>query len=78
MNADVMFSSKTDNWATPPEFFKELDKEFHFNLDPAADEFNHKCDRYFTIAENGLLEDWGGGEFRVLQSPIWTGDRKVG
>ena len=60
MNADVMFSSKTDNWATPPEFFKELDKEFHFNLDPAADEFNHKCDRYFTIAENGLLQDWGG------------------
>lgn len=55
-----MFSSKTDNWATPPEFFKELDKEFHFNLDPAADEFNHKCDRYFTIAENGLLQDWGG------------------
>ena len=60
MNADVMFSSKTDNWATPPEFFKELDKEFHFNLDPAADEFNHKCDRYFTIAENGLLQEWGG------------------
>ena len=55
-----MFSSKTDNWATPPEFFKELDKEFHFNLDPAADEFNHKCDRYFTIAENGLLQEWGG------------------
>ncbi len=61
MNTDVMFSSKTDNWATPPEFFKELDKEFHFNLDPAADEFNHKCDRYFTIAENGLLQEWGGG-----------------
>ncbi len=60
MNTDVMFSSKTDNWATPPEFFKELDKEFHFNLDPAADEFNHKCDRYFTIAENGLLQEWGG------------------
>ena len=69
MNTDVMFSSKTDNWATPPEFFKELDKEFHFNLDPAADEFNHKCDRYFTIAENGLLQEWGGGNSVFCNPP---------
>ncbi len=59
MNTDVMFSRKTDNWATPPEFFLELDKEFHFDLDPAADDINHKCDRYFTVAEDGLLQEWG-------------------
>ena len=29
-----MFSSNTDLWATPQDFFDELDKEFHFNLDP--------------------------------------------
>ena len=60
MNTDVMFSSKTDAWATPKAFFRELDEEFHFNLDPCADEFNHKCDRYFTVKENGLSQDWGG------------------
>lgn len=60
MNTEVMFSSKTDSWATPADFFRELDEEFHFNLDPCADEYNHKCDRYFTIKENGLLQDWGG------------------
>lgn len=60
LNTDVMFSSKTDNWATPPDFFRELDKEFHFDLDPAADDTNHKCDKYFTVAEDGLSQDWGG------------------
>ena len=61
MNTDVMFSSKSDQWATPIDFFRELDAEFHFNLDPAADENNHKCDTYFTVKENGLLQSWGGG-----------------
>lgn len=60
MNTDVMFSSKTDNWATPQDFFDELNREFHFDLDPAADNNNHKCDNYFTIAENGLLQSWNG------------------
>lgn len=26
----VMFSSKTDNWATPQEFFNKLDAEIRF------------------------------------------------
>lgn len=30
-NIDVMYSSKTDQWATPDDFFRELDQEFHFN-----------------------------------------------
>lgn len=60
MNTDVMFSSKTDNWATPQDFFDKLNQEFHFGLDPAADENNHKCDRYYTIKENGLFQSWGG------------------
>ena len=77
MNTEVMFSSKTDSWATPADFFRELDEEFHFNLDPCADEYNHKCDRYFTIKENGLLQDWGG-QLRFLQSPLWPRNRKMG
>ena len=32
MNTDVMFSSKTDNWATPQDFFDELNREFGFTL----------------------------------------------
>ena len=55
-----LFSSKTDEWSTPQEFFDELDKEFHFTLDPSANDNNHKCVKYFTEKKNGLLQDWQG------------------
>ena len=60
MKTDVMFSSKTDQWATPQDFFDKLNKEFAFTLDPCADENNHKCCKYFTKEEDGLLQDWAG------------------
>lgn len=55
-----LFSSKTDMWATPQKFFDELDKEFHFTLDPCATPENAKCTRFFTQSENGLIQNWGG------------------
>lgn len=67
MNTKTLFSSKTDKWATPQTFFDELNREFDFNLDPCADETNHKCEKYFTEEENGLLQDWGGR--RVFCNP---------
>lgn len=54
----VLFSSQKDNWSTPIDLFNELDQEFNFTLDPCADEFNHKCKKYFTLEDNGLLKDW--------------------
>ena len=54
----VLFSSKKDNWETPQYLFDILDQEFHFTLDPCSDEFNHKCNKYFTEKENGLIQDW--------------------
>lgn len=62
MNNEVMFSSNTDNWSTPQHVFDELNDEFHFNLDPCADNQNHKCDKFYTKEDNGLLQDWGGDE----------------
>ena len=60
MNMDVMFSSKTDQWSTPQDFYDSLDREFSFTLDPCADALNHKCNRYFTKEIDGLIQDWGG------------------
>ena len=60
MNKEVMFSSATDNWATPQDFFDELNAEFHFDLDVCADEINHKCDRYYTKEQDGLTMPWKG------------------
>lgn len=56
----VHFSSASDAWATPPEFFNGLLPEFVFALDVCANDDNAKCDRYFTIAENGLAQEWSG------------------
>ncbi len=67
MNRDLMFSSKTDNWATPQDFFDELNKEFKFTLDPCASDENHKCEKYYTAESNGLLQNWGG--HRVFCNP---------
>ena len=72
MNTDLMFSSKTDQWATPQDFFDSLNSEFHFDLDPCADEYNHKCEKYFTASDNGLLQNWGG--YRVFCNPPYGRD----
>lgn len=55
-----MFTSNTDLWATPQDFFDELDKEFVFDLDVCALPENAKCERYFTPEEDGLKQEWNG------------------
>ena len=55
-----MFSSKTDEWATPQSFFDLLDAEFHFDLDVCALPANAKCRRFFTPKQDGLKQDWTG------------------
>ena len=59
-NISVMFSSKDDKWSTPQDFFDELNAEFGFTLDPCADDSNHKCNKYYTEEDDGLLQDWKG------------------
>ena len=59
-NIKACFSSKTDDWATPQDLFDKLDNEFHFDLDPCADENNHKCDLFFNVEQDGLSKNWGG------------------
>lgn len=67
MISDVMFTSKSNEWPTPQSFFDELDKEFHFNLDPCATDENHKCEKYYTMADDGLSQNWGGTACSVIR-----------
>lgn len=60
MNTNVMFSSQTDLWATPQEFFDKLNLEFRFTLDPCATPENAKCKKYYTVLEDGLKQSWFG------------------
>jgi phage N-6-adenine-methyltransferase len=57
------YSSDTDNWATPQDFFNLLDREFHFEVDVCSSEENAKCPRYFTIEDDGLAQEWRGACF---------------
>jgi phage N-6-adenine-methyltransferase len=55
-----LFTSNTDLWATPQDFFDELDREFGFDLDVCAIPENAKCSRYFTPEQDGLKHEWNG------------------
>lgn len=64
----VHFSSKSNEWSTPDDFFQKLNEEFRFNLDPCASPDNAKCERYFTIKDDGLTRVWGT-DARVFVNP---------
>lgn len=55
-----LFSSSTDEWATPQDFFRTLDEEFHFTLDPCSTDNNAKRKLHYTLKDNGLEQDREG------------------
>lgn len=63
MNSSAMktlFSSDKNYWETPQALFDKLNEKYHFTLDAAASEDNHKCDKYFTEKDDSLKQNWGG------------------
>ncbi|MCS4277924.1 site-specific DNA-methyltransferase (adenine-specific) [Mycetocola sp. BIGb0189] len=58
-----LFTSSTDEWPTPADLFETLDREFQFTLDPCANADNAKCERYFTVDDDGLSQRWDGAVF---------------
>lgn len=71
----VHFMSKKSDWETPQVLFNRLNDEFHFTLDAAASDLNHKLPHYYTEKEDGLTQDWGGE--RVFCNPPY-GSRETG
>lgn len=56
----ALFSSKTDEWATPQGLFDEWNEAYQFELDVCATAENAKCKDFFTKEQNGLAQDWYG------------------
>lgn len=55
----TMFSSKTDDWATPQWLFDELNAKYGpFGLDVCASKENAKCHCYYTEIDDGLRKNW--------------------
>ena len=66
--AKLMFSSKSNDWATPQSFFDKLDRIYGpFTLDAAASADNYKVANHYTEADNALSQDWSGN--RVFLNP---------
>ena len=55
------------DWATPPEIFEPLDREFGFTLDPCCTEQTAKAPEFFTERDDGLSRPWA--PHRVFMNP---------
>lgn len=53
-----LYSSNTEEYETPQDFFDKLNKEFNFTLDVCYTKDNHKCERFLTKENDGLQENW--------------------
>jgi len=54
----VHFSSVSNEWETPDDLYRSLNERFKFTLDPCCTHENAKCEKHYTMAENGLVQDW--------------------
>lgn len=55
-----MFTSTTDMWETPQEFFDKWNAIYNFDLDVCAIPENAKCEQYFTPEQDALQQEWKG------------------
>jgi phage N-6-adenine-methyltransferase len=60
---------------TPAALFRQLYDEFGFTLDAAASDENALCDRYYTVKDDALGQDWGT-ERVWLNPPFGKGMRE--
>ncbi|WP_088840664.1 DNA N-6-adenine-methyltransferase [Listeria sp. ILCC797] len=63
MKTELHFSSKNHIWETPKALFDDLNREFQFTLDAAANANNHKCDVWYSEENDALNQKWRGSVF---------------
>lgn len=54
----ALFTSRNQEWETPQRLFDELNEEFNFTIDLAANSENHKVKRYYNLEHNSLQQYW--------------------
>ena len=68
------FSRKSDEWATPAALFQELDKTYHFDLDPCCTPDNAQLGtgehlRFILPDEDGLSQPWTPSNCAFVNPP---------
>jgi len=71
---EVIFSSKSAEWETPQNLYDRLNYDYKFTLDPCSTRENAKCEKYFTMEEDGLSKSWEGE--KVFMNPPYGSDIK--
>jgi len=65
----TLYSSRSEEWSTPQEFFDALDAEFHFTLDAAATEANAKCEVWLDKEVDALSVPWAEDHASIFCNP---------
>ena len=59
MVSQALFSSETEEWYTPHDFFERCASEVGgFDLEPCATAENAKCAKFYTKEDDGLSKTW--------------------
>ena len=72
MNNAVIFSSASDEWATPQNLFDQLNAEFDFEIDLAATAENTKCASFYSLQLDSLSQHWGSRFRRGWLNPPYS------
>lgn len=71
-NWDVIHSSKRHEWQTPPELMTWVKQWADIELDVAASPNNAQAERYFTVDDDGLTQDWTTKGTDEVGKPTWA------
>ncbi len=66
----IVLNGDRDEYGTPHNLFNALNEKYNFTLDPCASPTNFKVDNYYTLEDNGLLQDWNNE--RVFINPPYS------
>ena len=75
MTLDACFSSGKDDWETPDDLFNDLDAIYRFTIDAAANQRNHKVDRWYGPGgevEDALSVMWPRDEGNIWLNPPYS------
>ena len=66
--SELLVSSKSNLWRTPPDLFSKLNAIFKFTVDACADEENHLCD----VWSKDVLLDFGLPRYKLPSESMWA------